>query len=61
MKPKSQTKLVRIDSKTLIEVDQSIPDEIAVEEYLLKTGAYKLKQKKNDVLNFARTFGNLYR
>ena len=36
-KQKPKTKLVRIDHKTLIEVDASIPDEKAIAEFLEKT------------------------
>jgi hypothetical protein len=36
LKPKGETKYIRINDKTLIEVDASIPDNTARELYLTK-------------------------
>lgn len=44
---KTKLKLVRVDPRTLIEVDIDIPDDIAVKEYLLKIGEMQRKQVKN--------------
>jgi hypothetical protein len=36
-KPKGETKYIRINDKTLIEVDVNVPEETARENYILKT------------------------
>ncbi len=45
-KIKGETKFVRVNSKTMIEVELSIPDDLAREAYLQKIEKTKPKKRK---------------
>jgi hypothetical protein len=48
------TKFIRINDKTLIEVDVDTPDDEARENYMIKAKEYALVIKNNDLDEFVR-------
>jgi uncharacterized OsmC-like protein len=48
------TKFIRINDKTLIEVDVDTPNDEAIENYLVKAKEYAPVNKNNDIDEFVR-------
>lgn len=50
------TKFIRINDKTMIEVDINIPDDVAKEKYLLKIKDQTPVNRHNDLSEFVQNF-----